>query len=204
MLMPLWQGRAIAALGFTTMTDRPSPRDEHRARVTRRILDAATELVTDGGIDFTVPQVAERSGVPVRTLYRYFPKRQAIIDALAAEGDQVAAIPLPSGLDNYVDWLVDAWANLMRMETVMSAQHSGPTGAAIRQARIPFYREVVAALVERDRPGLTPDERDDLVEVCLLLSSSAALFEMVDTLELDAERAARLAARTIVTAIRHL
>jgi AcrR family transcriptional regulator len=186
------------------MTDRPTPRDEHRARVRRRILDAATELVAADGIDFTVPQVAERSGVPVRTLYRYFPRRQSIIDALAAEGDQVAAIPLPSGLDGYPDWLVDAWANLMHMETVIRAQHGGQTGVEIRRARIPFYRDVVAELVERDRPGLTPAERDDIVEVCLLLSSSAALFEMIDVLELDAERAARLAARTIVAAIRHL
>lgn len=183
---------------------RPSLREDNKARTRRRILDALVALVTERGtLDFTVAEVADRAEVPLRTLYRYFPRRQDLVDGLAAEADQVAAITLPDDRDGYEDWLVAAWGNLIAHEVFIRAQHQGDAGVEVRRARIPFYRAVVGELLERDAPQMTQERRDDLIEACLLLSSSAALFEMTDVLGLTPERAARIAARSIVTLLRH-
>ncbi len=182
---------------------RPTIRDENKANTRRWIIDALVTLVEErGNLDFTVSELSERSNVPLRTLYRYYPKRQDLIDALAAVDDQVAAIELPDNLDGYVDWLTAAWRNLITHEMFIRAQHHGQGGVEVRRARIPFFRAVVSELLEHERPGLPPDRHDDVVDACLLLTSSATMFEMLDVMELDLDRAARIAATAMVTIIR--
>ncbi len=52
-----------------------------RARV-EAIIHAATELLGEGGVDaLTMRSVAERTGIPVASIYRYFDNRDAIIAA---------------------------------------------------------------------------------------------------------------------------
>ncbi|MDP2293562.1 MAG: TetR/AcrR family transcriptional regulator [Actinomycetota bacterium] len=187
----------------TDAAPRRSIREEHRHTTRRWIIDALVGLVTERGtLDFTVQEVAERSGVPLRTLYRHFPSRQHLVDALATEHDQVAAVTLPAGLDGYTDWLTLAWGNLLANQLFVRAQHTGSAGQALRRASIPVFRDVLRALLARDHPGLSPDRVDDLVDTCLLLSSSAALFELVDVQQVPPERAARIAAEAIVAVIR--
>ena len=60
-----------------------APRQD-RARVkVRRMLTVAEGFIEHGGIDrFTTADVAKASGVSIGTVYRYFPDRVAILDAL--------------------------------------------------------------------------------------------------------------------------
>lgn len=180
-----------------------SVRARNKQRTRRDIVDALVALVTERGtLDFTVQEISTRAAVPLRTLYRYFPTRQDLVDALAAEHDQVAAVTLPGGLDGYTDWLTLAWANLLANQMFIRAQHTGPAGNEVRRLRIPIFRDVVRALLARDHPGLAAERVDDIVDTCLLLSSSAALFELVDVQQVEPERAARIAAEAIVAVIR--
>jgi AcrR family transcriptional regulator len=48
----------------------------------QRILDAAREVFTRGGLNVPMATVARRSGVGVATLYRHFPNRQALLTAV--------------------------------------------------------------------------------------------------------------------------
>jgi AcrR family transcriptional regulator len=49
-----------------------------------RVLDSAAELVDEVGIvAFTTNLLAERSGIRIRTIYRYFPSKLGILIALA-------------------------------------------------------------------------------------------------------------------------
>jgi AcrR family transcriptional regulator len=61
-----------------------SPLRDDRARRTREAIVAAlVEQVADAGLnDFSVPKVAKRAGVSVRTVYRYFPNRDDLLDAV--------------------------------------------------------------------------------------------------------------------------
>ncbi len=179
--------------------DRPqSLRDENRERTRRRIVEATADLVREQGrADFTMPEVAARSGIALRTLYRYFPQRQELVDALAEVADQTMALSLPSSVDEIDDWLATAWRNLLAEEALLRAQHDGPAGAEIRRTRARLHRRVTEALIDEAKPGLSAEDRADIVDVALLVSSSTALFEHLDVLDVEPERGARLAAKTI-------
>jgi AcrR family transcriptional regulator len=58
---------------------------QQRSRVRlRRVLDAADEvLAQEGPAAFTTTRIAQAAGVPVGSVYRYFPDKQAIVEALA-------------------------------------------------------------------------------------------------------------------------
>ncbi len=62
------------------------------------VLDAADELlVREGAGAFTTTRIAEAGGIPVGSVYRYFPDKQAIVEALAVRywsdfEDLVAAV----------------------------------------------------------------------------------------------------------------
>ena len=63
------------------MTRRVPVQRRSRERV-ELILNAATELLAEGGIDaLTMRSLSERTGIPVATIYRYFENRDEIIAA---------------------------------------------------------------------------------------------------------------------------
>src|SRR5262245_43871561 len=55
-----------------------------------RVLAAAIEGFTEHGLDATIPQVAERAGVGKATVYRSYPTKADLIEAIAQQ---------------HVDWL---------------------------------------------------------------------------------------------------
>lgn len=61
-----------------------SLRQDQAAQTRERILDAAVALLAEGGdSDVAMPDVAARAGVSLRTVYRNFPTRDALLDAVA-------------------------------------------------------------------------------------------------------------------------
>ena len=95
-----------------------SPLRADQARQTReRIVDALIEQLGDTGrTDFAMQEVAERAQVSVRTIYRHFPTREDLFDAVADVIDQRAygergGLPdlqaieeVPAHLDRLFDW----------------------------------------------------------------------------------------------------
>jgi AcrR family transcriptional regulator len=63
-----------------TSDARPRRADARRNRDT--ILDTAREAFAEGGSAISMAEVARRSGVGMATLYRNFPNRQALLEAL--------------------------------------------------------------------------------------------------------------------------
>jgi AcrR family transcriptional regulator len=74
----------MAAMTPTTDSkgERPMRRDAARNR--ERLLDAAAEVFAEHGLQGTVEDVARVAGVGMGTLYRRFPTKEALIDALVA------------------------------------------------------------------------------------------------------------------------
>ena len=62
---------------------RPLRADAERNR--QRILRAAAEVFTERGLQATLDDVAERAGVGVGTVYRRFPDKEALVEALFTE-----------------------------------------------------------------------------------------------------------------------
>jgi AcrR family transcriptional regulator len=76
------------------MSASPDAPDGQRSRRTmradarrnrERILDAATELFVEQGVDVPLDAIARRADVGIATLYRRFPERDALVSAVALE-----------------------------------------------------------------------------------------------------------------------
>ena len=79
---------------------------ERHARATReQILGAVADLLEQGGLEeLTVPAVAEAAGVSPRTIYRYYPTRDELLEAAGRWiGDELLKHPYPRTLDEVAD-----------------------------------------------------------------------------------------------------
>ncbi len=77
-------------------------------RTRSTILDAAEEMVfgTANPEDFTMQNVADAAGVSHRTLYRYFPSRQELIDAVGERYDvRLEGSVAAEVLDSFEAWV---------------------------------------------------------------------------------------------------
>jgi AcrR family transcriptional regulator len=72
-----------AATDTAASEPRPLRADAERNR--QRILRAAAEVFTERGLQATLDDVAERAGVGVGTVYRRFPDKEALVEALFTE-----------------------------------------------------------------------------------------------------------------------
>lgn len=135
-----------------THRDRPLRRDAERNR--RRILDAARRLVAEHGLGVSHDDIAREARVGVGTVYRRYPDKQQLFDALFFDRvEAVAALAEEALADD------DAWHGLSRfLEGVFEMQvddrglrefmtRGGDTGLAAQAgARI---QPVVGELVRR-------------------------------------------------------
>lgn len=76
----------MATVSTGTRLARREPTQERSRRTVRQILEAAEQLVAEQGIDaVTTRAIAERAGVAVPSLYRFFADRDDILDALVEQ-----------------------------------------------------------------------------------------------------------------------
>ena len=82
-----------------------SLREQHAFATRERILSAVAELIERGHPDeLTMPAVADASGVSLRTVYRYYPTREQLLEAAGRWiGDELFKHPYPHNLDEVAD-----------------------------------------------------------------------------------------------------
>jgi AcrR family transcriptional regulator len=132
----------------------------------RRVLDAADEvLAREGAEAFTTTRVAAQAGVPIGSVYRFFPDKEAIAEALAvrywsdfedlvagvAEADQTEPLDDPVGA--VVDVLV---AGFRARPGFLGLWFGGLRTERIRDATRPT-RTAIARSIERILAGHWPD-----------------------------------------------
>jgi AcrR family transcriptional regulator len=86
-------------MSTTTPTTTPRPLRADARRNRERLLTIAGEAFAEHGLDASLEEIARRAGVGVGTLYRHFPSRNALVEALIREdsdalclrGDELAA-----------------------------------------------------------------------------------------------------------------
>src|SRR5918997_10375 len=89
---------------------RPAQRSDAR-RNRMRLLDAAREVMREQGLDASLGEIARRAGVGNATLYRHFPTREALCEAVFTEyGSELEHIRarverIPDAWDALSSWL---------------------------------------------------------------------------------------------------
>lgn len=86
-----------------------SLREQHAETARQRILAAVAELVERGdAAELTMAEVAGTSGISLRTVYRYYPTREQLLEAAARWiGGELLRQPYPSSLDDVADSFED-------------------------------------------------------------------------------------------------
>ena len=92
-----------------------------------QLLAAARDVVSEQGADASLRDVARRAGVGLGTLYRHFPTREALLEALLREGfdaltaraDELEGARAPD--DALVSWLRETVAVAQRYRGVTAA-----------------------------------------------------------------------------------
>jgi AcrR family transcriptional regulator len=128
--------------------DRPLRSDAERNRT--RILAAAAEVFAERGLDVPLDDIAVAAGVGVGTVYRRFPDKDALIDALFE--DKIADVEAAARRALEIDDPWDAFEALMRAMCRMQAEDRGLKEALLARDR---GRERVAMARERIAPIAT-------------------------------------------------
>ena len=101
---------------------------ERHSEATRKLmLEAALELLERYGVnDLTVRAVARHAGMSERTVFRYFPSRDAFLGAVAAQVSEVIdAPPLPETAEELVGYAAALYARFEdKSDLVRAALHS--------------------------------------------------------------------------------
>jgi AcrR family transcriptional regulator len=179
-------------MSTSTPPERPLRRDAERNR--QRILEVARESFAEDGLAVTLDEIARRAGLGVGTVYRRFPDKEQLIDALFEEGiGRMVAIAEEALRDE------DPWNGLvgfLEAATAAHAQDRGLKEVALSGAhgleRVARARELMFPLVTRlvrraqEQGTLRPDvEPTDLPLLQLMLGS---LSECTRDVEPDAWR----------------
>jgi AcrR family transcriptional regulator len=186
------------------LAPRREPEQERARRTRRRLLDVAAELLVEVGVEgFNTNLLAARAGVRVRSVYRYFPNKLAVIVALAeamvaewgAWFDEADRLVDPNS-----DWraiwgrLIDAYARGIRAMpggvAVRRAMHAVPELRAIDQRDNEKLAGQVAAMLAR-RAGRPSASAGVLSRV--LLETAASVIDL--SLSLPAGQAAEAVER---------
>ncbi|MEU3986546.1 helix-turn-helix domain-containing protein [Streptomyces sp. NPDC026672] len=92
----------MATSKSTQTSQKPLRADAARNR--ERILDAARELFEQRGLDAPLDEVATRAGVGAATLYRRFPSRESLVEAVLLEKMELWLTATEAALENEDPW----------------------------------------------------------------------------------------------------
>lgn len=180
---PAAQDLAVAA---ATSPPRPLRRDAERNR--QLILGAAKAVFAHRGLDASLDEVAKEAGLGVGTVYRRFPNRDALIDALFDDmigsikriADEALALPRAwDGLVHFMTALIASQAHDKGLRDVLIAreEHLDPCGEEkgriVRDTVQPMLHDLVhRAQQDGDlRPDVAP------TDIGVLLVAAVSMLE---------------------------
>lgn len=169
----------------------------HRDRTRRAIVDAFLALIVEENpATISMPEVARRAGVSIRTLYRYVPNKDALVHAASTHLDAEldAVVGETTDVDTLDAYLVALWSRLAANVPAIRVQQSNVHGREVRRKRLEIRRREVEALLD----GRIEQERlADTVDLVIATMSSSMMLELVDRMGHSPEHAAALASRVV-------
>ena len=186
-----------------------SLREDQRALTRQKVLAAVLELVSEGSLDdLSVPAVAQRSGVSVATIYRYFPTRDDLLTAAAAEPSRQAWGRRHAGRDgddDLTEFQRAMWHDFADNLPLLRHQVASAAGRAMRTTRLDSSRRSLAGYIERQGVDSATPTGERLISLLLLINGSLALLELHDRQGLVVDEAidrSRWATRALIDATR--
>lgn len=170
------------------------------------IVDAFVSLLNeDGGFDVSYAALARRAQVSIQTLYRHFPTREALLDALTRRSQTAMALrELPSDREGLLATIRALFPRFDQHAALFAAQAQvGPRSRALtrgRSRRANAFEEVLAKVI----PHVRAERRRAAAGLLHLLVSAGTWHRLRDELGLDGAQSGEITAWAVDTLWRAL
>lgn len=170
------------------------------------IVDAfVSQLSDDGGFDVNYAALARRAQVSIQTLYRHFPTRDALLDALTRRvGIAMALRELPHDRDGVLATVRALFPRFDRHAALFTAQARTGTRSRIRargrSRRASAFEEVLA----KATPHVRADRRRAAAGILHLLVSANTWHRLREEIGLDGAQSGEITAWAVDTLWRAL
>jgi AcrR family transcriptional regulator len=185
---------------------RLTPRQEVARLTETRIMEALGELLRRGAETITFDLVSRESGVPQRTVYRYFENKDALFGAFWLWVNESIEMPsAPTTPAEVIDHIPALFAAFDRDEPLVRAMLHTPYGRAVRVAHADARQEKFRLALEGIVEALPPETGRNLLASVTVLCSAAGWETIKDNWRLSgsaAAEAAQWAVRTLILASR--
>jgi AcrR family transcriptional regulator len=186
---------------------RSSPLRAKLADTTRdAIVDAfVSQLTEDGGFDVNYAALARRAQVSIQTLYRHFPTRDALLDALTLRAGRAMALrELPHDRDGLIATVRALFPRFDQHASLFTAQvHAGARSqirARGRSRRAGAFEDVLA----KATPHVPAARRRAAAGILHMLVSAGTWHRLREDLNLDGAQAGEITAWAVDTLWRAL
>ncbi len=152
---------------------------EQQAEDTRvRILEAALRVIANGFASVSIPNVAREAGVSVPTVYRHFKTKQDLLDAIyphvASKAAKAGPTP-PSSVDDVRRGVIDYIGHLDSLDDLARAAMASPASEEVRARSMARRFEIFRPIVDSIDPPLPKADRERVLRLIVVLTSSATL-----------------------------
>jgi AcrR family transcriptional regulator len=178
-------------------------RDEQQQQTRERILEAAIGLIAEDGLaELTVPGVAERAGVSLRTVYRHFPTKDDLIDSVGEFRDaQFGVSGPPSSIEELLENTPALFEGFAARDDLVRAADVSAAGRQIHDRARRRRATALRRIFEEVTGDLSPAEARRLVATVQVLWSTRAWLTLHDNWEMDGREAGRAAQWAIATLV---
>jgi AcrR family transcriptional regulator len=135
-----------------------------------RLVGSARELFAAEGVDVSVEEITHHAGLGMGTLYRHFPTKEELIDAVLEEAfgeivrlaeQAAAAEDAWLGFTSFVESTLELHAQHRGVKDIIASRDHGARRADAMRARIrPLLRTLIARAQEQGslRPDFAPED----------------------------------------------
>lgn len=182
-----------------------SLREQHAEMTRERILAAVADLLESGDGELTMPGVADASGVSLRTLYRYFPTRDELLEAAARWiGDELLKHPYPQTLDEVAELFRIGCRDFDERPQLVRAMALSQLGQNVRGYRRRERLDAIRRALRNEITGLSADEMRQAEAVLAYLHNMLAYTTLREENGLSGDEIGEAAAWAMQTLINDL
>jgi AcrR family transcriptional regulator len=184
--------------GSNTATMAASLTDARAELVRGRILQGVADVLGRGEA-WTFASVAKAAAVPERTIYRYFPTREALLGAIFDWSNQRIGFQgqLPTNAAELTALARRSFPGFDELAPVVRELLLAPEGRLARLRQKPLRQRTSLALAKREAPRLDAKDTRRLAAVLQLLTQAATWQALRDYWDMDGAEAAETAALAI-------
>lgn len=137
-------------------TSRPLRSDARRNRAT--LVASARELFAREGVDVSVEEITHHAGLGMGTLYRHFPTKDELIDAVLEDAfaeilrlaeEAVAAEDAWAGFTGFLEGSLELHAQNRGVKDMLAARRGSGHSEAMRRRMRPLFRQMIERAQEQ-------------------------------------------------------